>query len=421
MIKKIIFLAASLFLIPFSCFSVPLDVSVKAEGAILINAETGAILFEKNSRQKMHPASITKIATALYALVKGPEQLDTTVTTDHDSIAWISEEAKRRSNYSQPAHWLEPGSSHIGLKKGEQLSFKDLLYGMMLASGDDASNVIAQFIGGSVPEFMKGLNEYLQELGCKDTVLYNPHGLYHPQHLTTPYDMAILTQAALKNPIFSQIVSTTRYTRPKTNKQESASWIQTNRLLRPGKFYYSKAIGVKTGYIAAAQNTLVAAAKDKDRVLIAVLMKSKDRADIFLDAARLFEAAFNQPKLEKIFVRPGPQKYQLEIKGAKDPIETYTENGLAIQYYAAEEPIVKAVLTWDQVELPIQKGQQVGKIGLFSDDGILLQAVPLLALDDAQITWLFWAKNYLSQNYIKIIVWVLLVILLGWIIKRFLR
>ena len=140
MIKKIIFLVASLYLVPCTCFSLPLDVPVKAEGAILINAETGAILFEKNSRQKLHPASITKIATAIYALNKSQDQLETMVTTEHDSIAWISEEAKRRSNYSQPAHWLEPGSSHIGLKKGEQLSFKDLLYGMMLASGDDASD-----------------------------------------------------------------------------------------------------------------------------------------------------------------------------------------------------------------------------------------------------------------------------------------
>ncbi|MFA6914836.1 MAG: hypothetical protein WC222_00425 [Parachlamydiales bacterium] len=253
----------------------PLNVEVKAEAAILMNGHTGVILYEKEAHQRNHPASTTKIATAIFALLTAGDKMHEMIAADQDSVAWVSVKDKKQSNYTLPAHWLEPGYSNIGLKKGEILSLQDLLYGLMLASGDDAANVIAKFIGGNVDQFMQGVNDYLKSFGCHNTHFTNPHGLYHPDHYTTAYDLALMTKEALKNKQFLELVKTVRYTRPKTNMQEASVWVQTNALLKPGKYFYPYALGIKTGYIQVAQNTFVAAAEKDNRLLIAVLLKTK--------------------------------------------------------------------------------------------------------------------------------------------------
>ena len=189
-----------------------LKISVKADSAILINAETKAVLFEKNAYTKQFPASITKIATAAYVLKEKRQDLAKGIKAEQESIASISSDAKQRGKYTAPAYWIELGSSHIGIKKGEELTLKDLLYGMLVATANDASNVIAQYVGnGSIPKFMNNLNCYVAGLGCRDTYFMNPHGLHHPKHQSTAYDMAIITCEALKDPIFREIVKTVRY------------------------------------------------------------------------------------------------------------------------------------------------------------------------------------------------------------------
>lgn len=371
-----------------SLLGVPLQVEVNAESALLINADTGSVLYEKNSHAVLPPASITKVATALYALKLKKGQLEEPVTASGDAIGTVTVEAKRKSNYTVSPWWLEPGSAHIGIKKGEVLKFKDLLYGMMLASGDDASNVIAEWAGsGSIPAFMKGLNDYVKGLGCKNSCFMNPHGLYHPDHKTCCYDMALIMREALKDPEFRKVIKTVTYTRPKTNKQEANTLVQTNRLLRPGPFYYSKTIGGKTGYIQAAQNTFVVAAKDKERTLIAVLMKDKERADLWRDSIKLFEAAFNQAMVEKVFLRKGAQKFTVKKDNFREPLETYTKDDLAISYYPAEEPKAKGLIFWDNLKAPIQKDEKVGEFRIVDDKNQMLKSVPLYALKTVKASW----------------------------------
>lgn len=372
-----------LLLLPLGLYAAPLSVSVSAESAILINADTGAILYQKNAKKKMYPASITKIATAAYALKIAGNQLDRMMTAEQECIGSVAEEAKQRAGYSLPSYWLVTDCSHIGIKRGEQLSFRDLLYGMMVASADDASNVIAYTLGNeSIPHFMDGLNGYLKELGCVDTFFNNPHGLHHPKHVTTAYEMALITREALKNPLFREIVSVKRCTRPKTNKQESTVLVQTNRLLRPGEAYYPKAIGVKTGKTSKAGNTFVSAAKDGDRTLIAVLLNVKERKEMFLESIRLFEAAFNQPKMEKVLVKSGETKFTLDLDGAGYPIKTYVGEDVAVTYYPAEEPKVRAFLHWDKVALPIARDQKLGELHLQTENGKLLTKVPLYSVEE---------------------------------------
>lgn len=373
----------------------PLTISVSAESAILMNADTGAVLFEKKPKAKLFPASITKIATAAYALKLKGDDLSEMVKAEQDSIGSVTEEAKQKSNYSLPSHWLVTDSSHMGIKRGEELSLRDLLFGMMIASADDASNVIAYLLGqGSVPKFMEGINAYISEIGCQDTSFSNPHGLHHPKHYTTAYDMALITREALKNPLFCEMVATTRYTRPKTNKQESTILLQTNRLLRAGEFFYPKAIGVKTGWMSKAGNTFVAAARDGDRTLIAVLLNVKDRKDIFRDSIRLFDAAFNQQKTEKVFVKAGSQKHTLEVAGGVKPIKTYVAQDTSISYYPAEEPSLRAYLQWDPLVLPVKKGQRVGELQLRSLEGGVVKTAPLYAQENVGMRLSYKIKKW---------------------------
>lgn len=368
-------------------FSAPLQVAVSAESALLINADTGAVLYEKNSDQPLYPASITKVATALYALKVKKDGFEDPIAASSEAVGSVTEEAKRKSNYTLPAWWLVPGSSHIGIKKGEILSFKDLMYGMLLASGDDAANVIAEATSGNIPDFMKGMNDYLKTLGCTKTYFANPHGLFHPDQKTTCRDMALIMREALKDPFFKKIIGTVTYTRPKTNKQESNVLVQTNRLLRPGPFYYSKTIGGKTGYISAAQNTFVVAAQNKGRTLIAVFMKTKERSDLWRDSIKLFDAAFNQPLVERVYLKKGQQKYTLNQDSFKSPLETYTKEDLTLSYYPAEEPKAKGLLVWNNVSPPIKKDEPVGEFRIVDAKGEILKSTQLFAANNVKGTF----------------------------------
>lgn len=377
------FSCSAFFLYPIEAKQLALD--IVADSAILINADTGAIIFEKNAHKLQYPASITKIATTLYALHLIDNKLDTIVVADQDAIASVSEEKKRKSNYTLPAYWLVPEATHIGIKKGEALTLKDLLYAIMVSSANDASNVVAHHLGGTVPKYMEGLNKFLKKIGCKKTQFLNPHGLHHPKHQTTAYDMAIIMKEALKNHLFCEMIKTTRYIRPKTDKQESSVLIQTNRMIRPGKNFYPHAIGGKTGYIAAASHTLVVAAKKDGRTLIAVLMKSKEKNEEFRDAAKMFEAAFNQPKVQRLLFKAGPQQF-------KNDVPTYLKEDVSIEYYPAEEPNLKCFLNWITTKTSIVKDQKVGELNLQTEDGKTLYSIPLFAQEDGSSALLnkFW-------------------------------
>lgn len=392
----------------------PLRLAVNAESAIVINADTGAILYQKNPHKLMYPASVTKISTALYALKNKGNQLDEIVTIEQEAIVSTTTDAKKRSNYSLPAYWLEPDSTHMGLKNGEKISFKDLLYGMLLVSANDASNSIAIYTSGSIPSFMEEVNQYLKSIGCKNTHFCNPNGLFHPKHQTTAYDLALMTKEALKDPTFTKIVSTVQYPRAKTNKQESTTLVQSNKLLRKGKTFYPKAIGVKTGYTSASGHTFVAAARQDDRTLIAVLLKSKERNDMFNDAVKIFESAFNQTKVEKTYIKAGPQKFNLDVEGANKPLTSYTKEDLKLSFYPAEEPRVKCLLFWDSLTPPISKDQRIGLIKLTSQEGQLLAFAPLLAQEDAKTTWFYFLTHLWKTQPTLFIISI--IIILGFIL-----
>lgn len=360
-----------------------LDVTVRARSAILMNADTGAILFEHQAHVPTHPASTTKIATALYILDQ---------SIDLNQMAKVSREALKgrpaQGREKLPPYWLDSDGTMMGLKQGEIVSLDALLHGLMLVSGNDAANVIAEHVGGTIPQFVEALNAYLQSIGCKHTKFSNPHGLTHPDHWTTPYDLALMTRRALQIPKFRKVVSTLTYTKPQTNKQPLVELRLYNRLLKPkSRYYYPKAIGVKSGYTEAAQHCLVAAAEHEGRTLIAVLLGSQKEAR-YEDAKKLFEAAFAEEKATRRLM--GPETvFTQEVLGSKTPLRASLARPLSISFFPAEEPKCKAALHWNLRQAPVHKGQKVGEVHILDEGGTLLQKGDLLALEEVKGSWLF--------------------------------
>lgn len=224
-------------------------VQVSAQAAVLLDAESGRVLYEKNGHEPLRIASITKIMTAIVAIELG--NLDDVVTV------------------SPNASGVE-GSS-IYLLPGEKIRLEDLLYGLMLRSGNDAAVAIAEHIGGSVEGFVFLMNQKARELGMDHTVFSNPHGLdTHEEHYSTAYDMALLGAYAMKNETFVEIVATKRKTVPMPGNAWDRVWYNKNRLLT----MYPYADGIKTGYTKRAGRTLVSSSNKDGHRLIAVTLNA---------------------------------------------------------------------------------------------------------------------------------------------------
>ena len=222
-----------------------------------------------------------------------------------------------------------------------------------------------------------------------------------------------MAKEGLKYPQFCEIVAKTRFIRPKTNKQAATTLLQTNRLLRPGKLYYSKAIGVKTGYHAKAKHNLVAASRDDGRTLVAVLLGYKERSAMFEDAAKLFETAYNQPKVQRIYLKAGPQSFSLNLPQTRNPLQTYLSDSLSLDFYPAEDPQAKCLLYWNNLKPPIAKDQVVGELQLASADGAVLKRTSLLAAHDVKLSWPHnWLSAISSLSWPKILGGAILSILL---------
>lgn len=404
--------------------SEPLQFEIQGESGLLINPDNGAILFEKEAYTPRYPASTTKIAVALYALHLVGDRLQDKVEADGESLKIASQEAKRKSGYKIPSWYLEPDGVRIGIKQGELFTWRALLEGMLIPSGNDAATVIAHELGPTVPVFMDRLNAYLTSLGCQQTKYYSPNGFHHPEHVSTAFDLALMTKEALKHPIFCEIVSQPRFIRPKSNKQPAATFLQTNRLLRPGNLYYPKAIGVKTGYHLKAKKTFIGAARSKDRTLIVVLLGYSDHNQIFRDAAKLFDAAFNQPMVEKIYLQSGEQPFQQVLAHADRPLKTFLKEPLSWSSYPAEEPKAKCLLYWYPVHLPVSAQQVVGEVQIVAEGGQVLRQVPLLAANQVGEVWPYrWFSNlrafYRDHSIISIVYLLILFCSLAFTIRIF--
>lgn len=253
----------------------PTGPNVYAEGAILMEASTGLILYEKNITSSYYPASITKVLTALVALENST--MGEIVTFSRDAVFKV-----------------DLDSSRIGIDVGEQLTMQQSIYAILLESANEVSYAVAEHVGGTIENFSKMMNDKAKSLGANDSNFVNPHGLPEENHYTTPYDMAIITREAMKNDSFRKIFSTRTYQIPPTNIQDETRYLRNHHrfILKQG-YFYDDCIGGKTGYTNAARFTLVSVAKKGDLELIAVVMKDDSQEHQYTDTQKLFDYGFD--------------------------------------------------------------------------------------------------------------------------------
>lgn len=358
--NKIITIVLLLILIT-SSISFADNLNIAAESAILIDAETGQVIYEKNIHEKLHPASTTKILTGILVLENA--SMDEIVTVDEEVV------------------YLTKGS-HIALEPGEELTVKDLLYALLVESANDAALALAKHVSGSVEEFAELMNNKAKELGALNSNFVNPNGLSVENHLSTAYDLSLIARYAMKNETFREIVSNHTYVIPTTNKknEERVLW-SSNRLLYSnnsisvdGKTVptkYEGITGVKTGYTPEAGNCLVASAERGNENLIAVVLKSNG-TDVFSDIHKLLNYGFDNFEKTNIAIK---EQFvdNIEVENGTIPVVAgiIGENLYRTIPVNSLEKISKKIIINDEIKAPIKKGDVLGKVEYFLEEEYL--------------------------------------------------
>ena len=301
----VLLVALQLLVFPFAALANGTPPTSTCNSYLLADVASGDILIANKPEERIYPASTTKIMTALL-LLENEKDLSKTVTVGNELDA------------------LDKDASKMGLKKGEIISYHDLLYGLMLPSGGDAALTIAVHIGGSIEGFAAMMNAKAAQLGMSGTHFVNPHGLHDENHYSTAADLAKLTIAALANSVFRTVVDTPSYTTAATNKNPNGLPLtNTNKLISTSsedkKYNYAYAIGVKTGYTDPAHGCLVAAAQKDGQTYVAVMLgdTSTDMVKRFTDAAKFFDYGFTQKRID-LYAKIKATQLSTVLPGDKD-------------------------------------------------------------------------------------------------------
>lgn len=259
----------------------PVAPEVISGSVMMVEVNTGAVLYTKDEDVQRYPASTTKILTCLIAL----ENCSFTETV----------------RFSANAVDLEEGATSIDAVEGEEMSMKDCLYGLMLPSGNDCAIAIAEHIAGSVEAFAEIMNARAAEIGCESSNFVNPEGLFHRDHYTTASDLCKIARVAFNNSAFVEIVSHVTYTIPETNKSEPRLIENTNYMIDPtSSYYYENIVGGKTGYLYESGRCLVTLAKKNGLTVVTVVMFCSNYTGVFIDTEELLDYVFNGFALNNI-------------------------------------------------------------------------------------------------------------------------
>lgn len=353
-----------------------------AKSAILMDYTTGQVLWAHNEKEKLPPASLTKILSAIVVLEKG----------DLDSLVTIKENPTK----------VEP--SVLGLKKGDKISLRNLLVAMLIRSANDAAIASAEYICGSEQEFVKLMNEKAKELGAIDSNFVNCHGLHHPLHYSTAYDLAILTRYALKNQTFASIVSSpigeVKFWR---GKEKTSRFENTNKLLS----IYPYANGVKTGYTREAGRCLSASARKGDWQVVCVILNSPD---VWKEATELLEYAFNNFRPYYVTRKNIPLEY-MKVNGNPSEVALLPKEDLFFVFPCDRQPAIKVRKILYKKDPPIRAGEKIGIIKA-EINGKYFGETDLIAGNDVAPN-LFNSLSYLSFRF-SILACLLLIALRLW-------
>ena len=393
----------------------PADPNILAKAALLVDANTGTVVYAKDEHEELYPASLTKIMTALLtleAIDAGKLSMDQELTATATALEGLSSD----------------GSS-AGIKVGETMSVRNLLYCMLVVSANEACDILAEAVSGSVSAFVAAMNAKAADLGCENTHFVNPNGLHDPQHYTSAWDMYLITKAAMEYPDFMTICDTAAHTVPATNLNAERKLYTTNHLLSNWRvigYRNTEAHGIKTGSTDAAGYCLVSSAMRGSLHFISVILGADRVVEngvgnirSFSETTRMFNYGFDNftyktiveekeviqevpvslSKMDHVTVHPAKDIEVLlpKVLGAGDLERTIT----------LEEP----------VEAPVEKGQKLGTMAL-SYDGVTYATVDLLASFDVEASKLmtFWrdVKAFFAKTSVRVglIVLVVLIVVL---------
>ncbi len=389
---------------------------VNARAALLVDTEKDIVLYGKNEHERMYPASITKVMTALLvleAVERGELSLDQNVTASQEAI----------DN-------MDPEGSSAGIEKGEVMSVKNLLYCALMVSANEACDVLAVELDGSIKAFVERMNQRAAELGCEDTHFANTNGLHHDDHYTTAWDIYLIAREAMKNETFMTICNTLAYDVPATNKNDSRELHTTNSLISNWRilgYLYDGAEGIKTGTTDEAGYCLLSSAVRSGRRLVCVVLGCEGQGTnikTYTDSAKLYDYGFYNFSTKTILTE---DEMICEV-----PVELSKETNYVVVHpsYSAETILPNDVdpatlertvkLDQEVAFAPIVKGQILGTISL-SYEGEVRATVPLLAQYDVSASKFLTAKyqviQFLSRREVQlaiIAVVVLAVLIVLW-------
>ncbi|CAG9622364.1 D-alanyl-D-alanine carboxypeptidase family protein [Sutcliffiella rhizosphaerae] len=338
-----------------------------ARSAILIERDTGQVLYEKNGHEKLPPASMTKIMTMLLIME----------AIDKGKLSW--DEKIRTSEYA-----ASMGGSQIFLEAGEEMTTDEMLRGIAIASGNDASVAMAERIAGSEEAFVEMMNSKVKELGLENTLFQNPTGLPDKNHYSTANDMAVMAKELLK---YEKITKYTGqyedYLRQNTDKK---FWlVNTNKLVK----FYPGVDGVKTGFTSEAKYCLTATAKKDNMRVIAVVFGAPTPKDRNAQITNMLDFAFSHYKTHPMYERNVALEKVDISKGSKKEVDAVTSEPISILTKKGEnvDDVVKEIKVDDKVKAPVKKGDKVGIIVLKKDGKILSQSNLVAGQDSKEANW----------------------------------
>lgn len=348
-----------------------------AQAAILFEINSGTLLYAKNPDEKAYPASLTKVMTCLLGLEHG--DLDEIITVSETAIANI-----------------DPDGSSANLVAGEQMTLKNLLYCLMVASANDAGAVIAEHISGSETAFAELMNQKAAELGCTGTHFSNPHGLHDDQHYTTARDMAKIMLAALEYDEFRKMYSAAVYTVPETNMSEARELHTTNFLIGSeiiDYYYDSRVIGGKTGFTTPAGRCLMTTAEDEDSEfnLLTVVLGAQETVDEdgytilrygnFEETVDLIDFGFSSFTTTEVFHK-GQALQQFDVAGGENSVAgepSMSMNAIVPVDYKNEDLNLRAEVSDGGLAAPIAVGDPIGTVRVWYQN-ICVAQTDLLSL-----------------------------------------
>ena len=430
--KKYFFRLFSLLLtcpILLSLFALPAaaeetDLNLFCTHAILMDANYNEILYEDSAYEKAYPASLTKVLTALLvieAIEEGTISADTMVT------------AGDTTNQGMVA-----GASTANIKVGETLSVEELLYCLLLPSANEAANILAVAVDGSIEAFVEHMNRRAGELGCKGTHFTNPNGLHEDDHYTTAYDLALMMMKALEYDLFRTIIGSVSYTVPATNMSEERLIYNTNGLI--SNWYYSgyvydKCIGGKTGTTDQAGRCLVSAAEDGDTLLVSVILGSgpmeqegydQPRQGQLVESARLLKWGFSNFKRVTITQSDEPvAKVAVTLSRQADEVNLKPQGSITRTLpkdMDLEQIETRITIPYESVEAPVEEGQVLGTMTL-SYEGEVYGTLDLVAVTSVERSDLLYKKQqfieFFQNTWVRLILIVLALVVIAVVLKLF--